>query len=538
MTQLRLIACGSDRSGKTTLIEQLSNRFTIASMPADAADIPGRVTEIASADVAIILLDASQGLSPQTRRDWFITSLFGVRHAVIAVNEMDQTDFDEAIFQSIVEPCQAFADKLDFESVAAIPLSASPPWYQGPTLLEYLQTISADCSQHDHPFRFPVQQVVHTASDDQNYVGTVVAGSIGTGQPIRVLPSGEFARVTQISQQQFSINKAITQQAVAIRLDRALDISPGDLLVEADQPCEVSDQFAVSMVWSGQGTGFIGRSYDMEIGTRQVKATITAIKHKYNTDTLTPLSGHTLNSNDIGEITISLDKPVPFEALKSCKSLGVFTLRDSHHHAGIAVGIIRFMLRRAQNIHRQALAIDKKARARLNGHAGKVLWFTGLSGSGKSTIANALEQVLHQRSMRTYILDGDNVRQGLNKDLGFTDADRIENIRRIAEVAKLMVDAGIIVLTAFISPFRSERETARSLFETQEFVEIHVDVDLEIAERRDPKGLYRKARRGELPNFTGIDSDYQAPETPEVCVDSGKLSVDDCVRKILQKISL
>ncbi len=522
-------------------------KFIVADTPGHEQYTRNMVTGASTADVAVILVDATQGILPQTRRHSFIASLFGIKHVVLAVNKMDKVDFDETVFQSIVENYQSFTDKLEFESITPIPLSALKGdnvigrsqltnWYSGPTLLGYLETVELGRSQLDHPFRFPVQWVNRPDSSFRGYCGTVAAGSIETGQLVRVLPSGEVANVAEISLYESRIDSAIADQAVTIHLDKDIDISRGDVLVKADEPCEVSDQFEVSIVWMDQGSGFIGRSYYMKIGPQQINATITDIKYKYNINTFEQLSSRAIDVNEIGEMTLSLDRPIPFEAFNTCKALGAFILIDRYSHATVGAGMINFSLRRAQNVHRQALVVDKKARAELNGHAGKVLWFTGLSGSGKSTIANALEQVLHKRGIRTYVLDGDNVRHGLNKDLGFTDADRIENIRRIAEVARLMVDAGIVVLTSFISPFRSERDMARSLFETDEFVEIYIDVSLETAEQRDPKGLYKKARRGELPNFTGIDSDYEAPENPEVDVDSGALSVEACVDQILEKV--
>ncbi len=523
-------------------------KFIVADTPGHEQYTRNMVTGASTADVAVILVDATLGILPQTRRHSFIASLLGIKHAVLAVNKMDKVDFDEAIFRDIVEAYQSFTDKLVFDSVTPIPLSALhgdnvtsrsqfTSWYTGPTLLGYLETVEPDRSQFDHPFRFPVQWVNSPDSSFRGYSGTVAAGSIEKGQQVRVLPSGEVAEVAEISLYESKLEKAIAEQAVTISLDQDIDISRGDVLVKADEPCEVSDQFEVSVVWMDTTPGFIGRSYFMKIGAHQVSATITDIKYKYNINTFEQLSSRTFEVNEIGEMTISLDQPIPFEPFKTCKALGAFVLIDRYSHATVGTGMINFSLRRAQNVHRQALVVDKNARAELNGHAGKVLWFTGLSGSGKSTIANALEQVLHKRGIHTYILDGDNVRHGLNKDLGFTDADRIENIRRIAEVAKLMVDAGIVVLTSFISPFRSERDMARSLFEASEFIEIYIDVALETAEQRDPKGLYKKARRGELPNFTGIDSDYEAPESPEVDVDSGVLSVDECVEKILEKFN-
>ena len=323
---------------------------------------------------------------------------------------------------------------------------------------------------------------------------------------------------------------------MTLTLDKEIDVSRGDVLVAADDPCEVSDQFATTLVWMDQEEGFIGRSYWLLIGGIRVNATITEIKFKYNINTMEHISSRSFDLNEIGEVTLNLDKPIPFEAYKDCKQLGAFVLVDRYSNATVAAGMINFALRRAQNVHKQALVVDKLARERLNGHKGQVLWFTGLSGSGKSTIANALEQVLHSQGIRTYILDGDNVRHGLNKDLGFTDADRVENIRRIAEVSRLMVDAGIVVLTAFISPFRSERDMARAMFGEGEFIEIYVDTPLEVAEERDPKGLYKKARRGELPNFTGIDSEYQPPVAAELELNTNEMSIDECVQRVVALI--
>lgn len=520
-----------------------------------AADVPGReqytanmITGASTADVAVILVDATRGLQSQTRRHAFIASLLAIKHVVLAVNKMDLINYQQDVFNEIVEAFKSYSLNLTFESITAIPVSAvrgdnvvnrsqSTSWYSGPTLLGFLETVDAGKSQHDQAFRFSVQQVVDSSQAGSRYCGSVVAGEIERGGQIRVLPSGEVAKITDIFLGADSLDEAKNGQAVAITVDRDIDVARGNVLTTADEPCEVSDQFEVSVIWMDRAPGFIGRSYLMKIGTNQVNATITDIKYQYNVDTFEHLSSPKIDANEIGELTINLDQPIPFESFRNCKALGGFVLIDRYSHATVGVGMINFSLRRAQNVHRQALVVDRKARAELNGHAGKVLWFTGLSGSGKSTIANAVEQVLHKSGVRTYILDGDNVRHGLNKDLGFTDADRIENIRRISEVAKLMVDAGIVVLTAFISPFRSERDMARSLFEKDEFVEIYIDVSLETAEQRDPKGLYKKARRGELPNFTGIDSAYEAPESAEVSVDSGKLSVDECVEKILESMN-
>ncbi len=519
-------------------------KFIVADTPGHEQYTRNMVTGASTADVAVILIDAVQGLLTQTRRHSFIASLLGIQHVVLAVNKMDLMSFNELIFEEIVDAYGEFSKNLSFQSVTAIPVSAllgdnviersnNTPWYSGPTLLRFLETVKVRKSQSDYPFRFPVQWVNRPNADFRGYSGTVVSGSISKGQAVRVLPSAEIVNVEEIILYESRLDKAVTDQAVTIILDRDIDVSRGDVLVAADSPCEVSDQFEVTVVWMDSEDGFVGRSYWLMIGTARISATITDIKFKYNINTFEQLSGNSMSLNEIGELTLSLDKAIPFEPYKDCRPMGAFVLIDRYSYATVGAGMINFSLRRAQNVHRQALVVDKKARSILNGYPGKVLWFTGLSGSGKSTVANALEQVLHERGIRTYILDGDNVRQGLNKDLGFTDGDRVENIRRIAEVARLMVDAGLVVLTAFISPFRSERDMARGLLEPGEFLEIFVDVPLDVAEQRDPKGLYRKARRGDLPNFTGIDSDYETPENPEISILTGERTVEECVQQIL-----
>tara|TARA_R110002072_G_scaffold89232_4_gene199947 strand:+ start:73694 stop:75580 length:1887 start_codon:yes stop_codon:yes gene_type:complete len=519
-------------------------KFIVADTPGHEQYTRNMVTGASTADVAVILLDASQGVLTQTRRHSFIASLLGIKHVVLAVNKMDLVDYNEDRYDEIVAEYEKFRSQLEFTSVTAIPLSALKgdnviersqytDWYQGPTLLGFLETVQTKQTDQQYPFRFPVQWVNRPNSDFRGFSGTVVAGTISPGEAVRVLPSGEVAKVSEVVLYDQSLPKALTDQAVTITLDREIDVSRGDVIVAADNPCEVSDQFETTLVWMDQEEGFIGRSYWLLIGGARVNATITEIKYKYNINTFEHISSRSFELNEIGEVTLNLDKAIPFESYKACKQLGAFVLVDRYSHATVASGMINFALRRAQNVHKQALVVDKTARERLNGHKGRVLWFTGLSGSGKSTIANALEQVLHSQGIRTYILDGDNVRHGLNKDLGFTDADRVENIRRIAEVAKLMVDAGLVVLTAFISPFRSERDMARGMFEEGEFAEIYVNTPLEIAEERDPKGLYKKARRGELPNFTGIDSEYEAPLEAELQLGTGETSIDACVQQVL-----
>ncbi len=524
-------------------------KFIVADTPGHEQYTRNMVTGASTADVAVILLDASQGILTQTRRHSFIASLLGIRHVVLAVNKMDLVAFEEVIFDDIVRDYRAFAEQLAFESITPIPMSAllgdnvverssHTSWYHGPTLLGYLETVRIGDALHAHPFRFPVQWVNRPHADFRGYAGTVAAGSISVGDPVRILPSGESANVAGIVLYDDELQRAETNQAVTITLDREIDVSRGDCLVQADAPCEVSDQFDVNLVWMNAENGFVGRSYWCLIGTRRVNATISDIKFRYNVNTLEKLSARALEMNDIGHVVLSFDQPVPFESYDDCAEMGALVLIDRYTHATVGAGMINFSLRRADNVHRQALTIDKSARAKLNGHKGQVVWFTGLSGAGKSTITNALEQKLYAKGYRTYVLDGDNVRHGLNRDLGFTDADRVENIRRIAEVARLMVDAGLVVLTAFISPFRSERDMARALFDPDEFTEVFLDVPIDVAESRDPKGLYKKARAGDLPHFTGIDSPYEAPETADLHLRTDQLSVDECVERLLAELSL
>ena len=520
-------------------------KFIVADTPGHEQFTRNMVTGASNADVAVILIDASQGVLTQTRRHSFITSLLGIKDVVLAVNKMDLVDFSANVFEKIVLDYKVFAANLAFESITPIPVSAlhgdnivehsaRSSWYEGPTLLDYLECVKTAYSRNEDSLRFPIQWVNRPDSNFRGYAGKIVSGKISPNDKVRILPSGELAAVQSVQLFASTMDEAVTGQSVTVTLDREIDISRGDVIVSAANPCEVSDQFQTSLVWMDTEPGFAGRSYWMMIGTRRVNVTITEIKYKYNINTFEQLQSRSLNLNDIGKVTLSLDQPTPFESYSNCKEFGAFVIVDRYSYATVGAGMINFSLRRAQNVHRQALSVDKDARARLNGYRPRVLWFTGLSGSGKSTVANAVEQALHKQGIRTYILDGDNVRHGLNKDLGFTDADRIENIRRIAEVAKLMVDAGIVVLTAFISPFRSERDMARALFNQNEFIEVYVDVPLEIAEQRDPKGLYKKARRGELPNFTGIDSAYEAPSNPEISLPTGELSVEDCVERVLE----
>lgn len=522
-------------------------KFIVADTPGHEQYTRNMVTGASTADTAVILIDARQGVLTQTRRHSIICSSLGIKNVVLAINKMDLVEYKEETYNQIVEAYLQFANQLDFAEITPIPMSAlkganvverakETQWYHGPTLLGYLETVDVRNSMNAQPLRFPVQWVNRPNLNFRGFSGTLEAGQAKVGQHVRILPSGETANIKEIVLFKRSLERAEFGQSVTITLDREVDASRGDIIVEADAPCEVSDQFELQLVWMDQEQGYVGRSYWMKIGNQLVNAQITDIKHKININTFEHLSAQKLELNDLSVVTLKTDKPIPFEAYKSCPGLGGLILIDRMSNQTVAAGMIQFALRRAKNVHRQKLDVDKDARRHMNGHTSKVLWFTGLSGSGKSTIANALEKALHERGIRTYILDGDNVRHGLNKDLGFTDADRIENIRRISEVAKLMLDAGVVVLTAFISPFRIERDMARQMFQEGEFIEIHVDTPLDVAESRDPKGLYKKARRGELPHFTGIDSPYEAPELPEVRVNTVERDVESIVKELIEKL--
>ncbi|WP_419910017.1 sulfate adenylyltransferase subunit CysN [Hoeflea sp.] len=524
-------------------------KFIVADTPGHEQYTRNMVTGASTADAAVILVDARKGVLEQTRRHSFIASLMGIRHVVLAINKMDLVDFDETVFNGIVAEYEALFEHFAFDTVTPVPLSAldgdnvvvrsaRTPWYHGPTLLGFLGAVDTRKALVDHGFRMPVQWVNRPNLDFRGYAGTIVAGRIAPGDAIRILPSGETATVENIVFGETELATAQADQAVTLTLDRNVDISRGDVLVAAKDPCETSDQFEARLVWMARESGFHGRTYLMKMATATANATISEIRHTFNVNTFEEMMGRSLELNDISVVKLALDRPLAFETYTDCPPMGAFVLIDRQSHQTVAAGMIDFALRRADNVHRQAVSVDKKARARLSGHPGRVLWFTGLSGSGKSTIANALEKKLHAKGFRTYILDGDNVRLGLNRDLGFTDADRVENIRRIAEVAKLMVDAGLIVMTAFISPFRAERQMAREMFDEGEFVEIFVDTPLEVAEERDPKGLYRKARRGELPNFTGIDSPYEAPESPEFRLETEEGSSDKLAERLLMELNL
>lgn len=519
-------------------------KFIVADTPGHDQYTRNMVTGASTADVAVILVDASQGILTQTRRHSFLTSLLGIPHVVLAINKMDLVDYDEETFHKITEQYNDFAKQLTFKSITPIAVSAlkgdnviqrstQMPWYQGPTLLGFLETVKVGRLNIEHGFRFPVQWVNRPNAEFRGFSGAVAAGNIAKGDAVKIMPSGQEAAVEDIVLFKDSLDHALPGQSVTLTLDREVDVSRGDVIVAANDVCEVSDQFDTSLVWMEADNGYVGRSYWLMLGTTRINATLTEIRYKYNVNSLEQLPARSLGLNDIGRVSISVDLPIPYDSYIQCAIMGSFILMDRYSHATVAAGMINFGLRRAQNLYPQDHSVNTLVRSQLMGHEGKVFWLTGLSGSGKSTVANAFEKALQSQGVHSYILDGDNIRTGLNKDLGFTEADRTENIRRVAEVAKLMKDAGLVVIVAVISPFRSERDMARSLFDDDEFFEVFVDVSLETAEGRDPKGLYRKARQGKLPHFTGIDSPYEAPETAELILDTDALSVEQCVDKLM-----
>ena len=521
-------------------------KFIVADTPGHEQYTRNMVTGASTADAAVLLVDARQGLLTQTRRHAYLVSLMGIRHVVLAVNKMDLVDFDPATFNRIKGEFEQFVSPLGFRSIQAIPLSAlkgenitehlgNTPWYDGLPLMGYLETIPVREAGPDK-LVFPVQWVNRPNSSFRGLSGTVAQGRLRVNDELRVTASGQTAQVTEIVTMDGSPAEAVAGDAVTLRLSREIDASRGDVLSLKDAPLETTDQFEATLVWMHEEPGMTGRSYSIKLSTQWASASITGIKYKVDINTLAHEASKQLRLNDISVCNIATSKPLTFDSYQQSRELGAFILVDRYSHATVAVGMIRHSLRRAQNVHRQALSITRTEREQLNGHKGKVIWFTGLSGSGKSTIANALEVALHAQGKRTFILDGDNVRQGLNKDLGFTDADRVENIRRVAEVAKLMMEAGLLVMAASISPFRREREMARELIGPENFVEVYVSTPLQVCEQRDPKGLYKRARSGQLPNMSGIGSPYEPPEAPQVTLDNSASSTADQVAQLMRII--
>ncbi|MDK4742751.1 sulfate adenylyltransferase subunit CysN [Rhizobium sp. CNPSo 3464] len=522
-------------------------KFILADCPGHEQYTRNMATAASSADVAILLVDARKGVLTQTRRHAYLASLLGVRHVVAAINKMDSVGYEEQIFDQICEEISTFTATLGFESITQLPISAlhgdnivsraaHTPWYLGPTLMEFLETIKIRHTPSDR-LVIPVQWINRPNADFRGISATIAEGKLEVGDEIRVTASGQVAHVAEILTMDGTTRRAGEGAAVTFRLDRDIDVSRGDVLSYAQKPLEMSDHIEATLIWMSADVGLIGRQYDIKLATQWASASITSIKYHVDVDTFAHTAGRTLALNDIAVCNVSLSRPLVFDSYATSKTLGAFILVDRLTNATVAAGMIRHNLRRAENVHRQMLSITRQDRERLNEHRGKVIWFTGLSGSGKSTLANALEMELHKQGKRTYILDGDNIRQGLNKDLGFTDADRVENIRRIAEVAKLMMDAGLIVLTAFISPFRREREMARELIGPGNFLEVFVDTPLDICEQRDPKGLYRKARDGKLPNMTGINSPYEAPTSPDLIIQSASIPLVDSVKCLADRIT-
>jgi bifunctional enzyme CysN/CysC len=520
-------------------------KFIVADTPGHEQYTRNMATGASTADVAILMIDARKGILTQTRRHAFITTLLGIRRLVLAVNKMDLVGYDETIFNDIVDDFYAFADELatDLE-IQPIPMSAlaginitsrsdETDWYDGPALMEYLETVPVGDKRRNASFRMPVQWVNRPNLDFRGFSGQIASGTVKPGDRVKSMPSGKQSTIARIVTADGDLPEAVAGQSVTLTLVDEIDASRGDAIVTADDPTEVSDQFQVRILWMNESPLLPGRRYLLKVGAKTVTATVNAPKYGIDVNTLSDVPAKTLELNQIGVTTISLDQAITFDPYDANRNLGGFILIDRMSNDTVGLGLIDFALRRASNIHWQAMDVDRDALAEQKGQRPAVLWFTGLSGSGKSTIANALQKRLFALGKHSFSLDGDNVRHGLNRDLGFTDADRVENIRRVANVAKLMSDAGLITLVSFISPFRAERQMARNMMADGEFIEIHVDTPLDVAEQRDVKGLYKKARSGEIQNFTGISSPYEAPETPELRIDTVDRSPDDAAEEIL-----
>jgi len=523
-------------------------KFIIADTPGHEQYTRNMVTGASTADCAVLLLDASKGLLTQTRRHSYLVWLLGLRHVALAVNKLDLLDYSQERFTALASEYQELAGRIGLPDVACIPLSAlrgdnvverSPrmPWYQGPTLLEYLEGVEVDEDRvAAGPLRLPVQWVNRPNPEFRGFAGLIVSGRVQPGQTVVVQPGGEQTRVERIVTYEGDRPSAVAGESVTVTLTDEIDCSRGDVICEAGRPARVGEQFEATIVWMAEEPMLQGRSYLLRAGATEAMATIAPLKYKLDMDTLEHLAAEQLALNEIGVCELELDRPLAFDAYTESRDMGGFVLIDRLSNHTVAGGMLNFELRRSQNVHPQPVSVGKAAHAEQKAQRPCVIWLTGLSGAGKSTIANVLLEELQRLNRHTYLLDGDNVRQGLNKDLGFTDADRVENIRRIAEVSRLMVDAGLIVITSAISPFASERQMARELMEEGEFIEVFVDAPLEVAESRDPKQLYARARRGEIKNFTGIDSPYEAPRSPEVHVDTTGTSPAQAAQLILSEL--
>jgi bifunctional enzyme CysN/CysC len=519
-------------------------KFIVADTPGHEQYTRNMATGASTADLAIILIDARKGVLTQTRRHSFIVSQLKVQNIVLAINKMDLVDFSKDVFDGIVQDYQTFATELGIGKINFIPISAlagdniysqsdKTEWYQGPTLMELLETASVEDKAQEAAFRFPVQWVNRPNLDFRGFSGTITSGAVSVGDSVVSLPSANTSKVQKIVTFDGDLEKASTGQAVTLVLDDEIDISRGDVLAQSNDRPEVTDQFMAHLLWMSNEPMLPSRPYILKANNKTVSATITDLKYKIDVNTLANEAAKTMVLNELGVCNFHLGEPIAFEPYADNKEMGSFILMDGLTNETVAMGMIDHGLRRADNIHWQTLNIDKQARARIKSQTPAVLWFTGLSGSGKSTIANIVEQRLYALRNHTVLLDGDNVRHGLNKDLGFTDTDRVENIRRIAETSKLMLDAGLIVLVSFISPFAAERRMARSLVEEGEFVEIYIDASVELCASRDPKGLYKKAQSGEIKNFTGIDSPYESPEQADITIDSASVEPDKAADQIM-----
>ena len=528
-------------------------KFIIADTPGHEQYTRNMVTGASTADLAVLLVDARKGVLTQTRRHAFLAHLVGVRHFVLAVNKMDMVDYDQRAFDAITAEFRSFADRIGVSDVVAIPVSAvrgdnvaepsrTTSWYEGPSLLDHLDTVTLDADADlAKPLRMPVQWVNRPNQDFRGFAGQIASGTMTSNEDVRILPSGRVTRIERILGPRGDLEQAVAGQSVTVTLADEVDCSRGDVIAAAGHPPEAADQFEATLVWMDEHDLIPGRGYWLKIGTQTVTATIQEPKYEINVNTLDHLAAKALALNGIGVAEVATDREIVFEPYAVANSspnrmLGGFILIDKLTNATVACGMLHFALRRALNVHRQHLDVSRETHATIKGQKPAVLWFTGLSGAGKSTIANLVEKKLAARGRHTFLLDGDNIRHGLNRDLGFTEADRIENIRRVGEVARLMADAGLIVMTAFISPFRAERHMVRRMLPEGEFIEVFVDTPLAEAEKRDVKGLYAKARAGELKNFTGIDSPYEAPENAEIHIDTTKLSADEAADLIVEQL--
>jgi bifunctional enzyme CysN/CysC len=519
-------------------------KFIVADTPGHEQYTRNMATGASSAELAVLLVDARHGLLTQTRRHSFIVSMLGVRKLVVAINKMDLVDYSEDVYNQILADYKVFAEALNVDLITAIPVSALKgdnitehgdrmPWYTGPTLLEHLETVPVGDRMRDMPFRMPVQWVNRPNLDFRGFSGQIAAGEIRPGDKVKSIPSGTESTVARVVTFDGDLDMAHEGQSVTITLDDEIDVSRGDVLVAAADPCGVADQFQATVLWMSAKPMMPSRPYVMKIGAQEATVTPSKLKHKINVNTLAKEATKTLALNEIGVCNVSVDRDIAFDPYTAGAATGGFIMIDRMTNNTVGLGLLDFELRRASNIHWESMDINKEARAEAKGQKPVILWFTGLSGAGKSTIANIVEQRLHARGNHTVVLDGDNVRHGLNRDLGFTEADRVENVRRVAEVSKLMVNAGLITLSCFISPFRSERKMARDRVGDGEFVEIFVDTPIEVAEKRDAKGLYKKARAGEIKNFTGIDSPYESPENPEIHLQMNGISAEDAAAIVI-----